>query len=256
MPGISELCMVWKQLQVPHPFLCNICHASCSPSHSYGSRCLGAGLTLVLIQSHLHFFSLILQFVMFALHTDHVLQQIWISSPHYIAHKLHNPDLRAAIHATNEHIRWHQIRKGSQGSCDSLTLSVLTSLSLAKKANASDWHPSASLQVHHLGQNCLFLWSCEPTSSIPPRFYASCCSQDSCWAMSWFLLLYPISVGPAKAAKLLRNMLWAAKGLRSFAPSLYPSLLANSWPRSNDLFQASGLWDTKMLLFLPRPLSI
>ena len=59
-----------------------------------------------------------------------------------------------------------------------------------------------------------------------------------------------------KAAKLLRNMFWAAKGLTSFAPSLYPALLTNSWPWSNDLFQGSGLWDTKMLLFLSLPFSI
>ena len=104
MPGMAESCVALHQLQIPHPFLRNICQASCSPSHSNRLPFLGAGLMLVLIQSHPRFFSLILQFVMLALHTDYVLQHIWISSHHYIVHSLHKPNLYSAIPVIKEHI--------------------------------------------------------------------------------------------------------------------------------------------------------
>lgn len=108
-PGIAESLLALHQLQIPHPLLHNICQASCSPSHSYGSPFLGASLMLVLIQSHPSFTSSILQFVTFALHTDHVLQHIWISSHHYIAPNLQNPNLHSAIHVVKECVRWQQI---------------------------------------------------------------------------------------------------------------------------------------------------
>lgn len=91
----------------------------------------------------------------------------------------------------------------------------------------------------------LLLLSMPPAAlRIPAGQWLACCYfTPSLWVLT-------------KAAKLLRNMFWAAKGLRSFAPSLYPALLINSWPWSNYLFQASGLRDTKMLLFLPLLFSI
>lgn len=51
-PGTAESRAAPHQLQTPRPSLHNICPASCAPSHGYGLPCLGAGVTLVRIQSH------------------------------------------------------------------------------------------------------------------------------------------------------------------------------------------------------------
>lgn len=210
-------------------------------------------LTLVRTQSHLHFFSSVLQFVMFALHAVCVLQHIWLSSHHYTAPKLCIPNLCSAIHAINKHISWQQNQKGSQGTRNFISDISLFSqdgkcwclATLCLSANSSPrsklidvvelWthishrpHLSAShwaLWVLLLG-NDLFL----ATSSCP---YGS---QQRCWRSS--------------------EAFCAAKGVRNFVLPLYPALPANSCPPSNDLFQASGVRDTKTLLFLPCPLSI
>lgn len=116
--------------------------------------------------------------------------------------------------------------------------------------------PSASLQVQHLGQKHLFRQSCSP--HLPPLLISTPSAALTTPAGQWLACCYfiPFPWVSTKAVKLRRNIFWAAKGLRSFALSLYPALLTNSWTWSNDLFQASGLWDTKILLFLTLPFSI
>lgn len=105
MPGIAASCVALHQLQIPHPFLHNICQASCSPSHSYGLPFLGAGLMLVLIQSHPRFFSAWFSNLSCLPCTQTVLQHIWISSHHYTAHNLLKSNLYSSIPVIKGRIR-------------------------------------------------------------------------------------------------------------------------------------------------------
>lgn len=193
---------------------------------------------------------------MFTLHTDCALQHIWISSHHYIAHNLQKPNLYSATMSLKNASDDSRYRTGP-------------------KADAIHppfwfWHKSL-YPIWQMLETGTPLFLCKYSTLVkmvcfggavslcpPPLLISLPPAALRIPAGQWLACCYviPSLWVSTKAAKLLRNMFWAAKGLRSFVPSLYPALLTNSWPWSNDLCQASGLWDTKMLLFLPLPFSI
>lgn len=177
-------------------------------------------LTLVRIQSRLHFFSSVLQFVMFALHAVCVLQHIWLSSHHYTAPKLHKPDLCSAIRVINKHIRWQQKQKGSQG-----TRIFISDISLFSQ-DGKCWCPtplcfSANPSPRSKLINLVELWA---HISHRPHLSASRCSECSCWAMTCFLLLHPASVGLSKGAEAPQKRILCSKGTQKFCAASLSSL--------------------------------
>lgn len=69
-----------------------------------------------------------------------------------------------------------------------------------------------SLQLQHIGENLPVLVELSAYIFHCPHFYASCCSRDSCWAMTCMLLLYPIPVGLNKSCEALQKHVLSSKG--------------------------------------------